>query len=306
MTGETDQVNKFQLTFTVEEKSLLRDFLAQKNISKRTLTAIKYQGGKLLVNEVEQDVRYALQVGDRVTVIFPPEKLSEGLLPEQGKLDIVYEDETMLLIQKPYGQSTIPSFHHRSGTVANYVAGKFQEEHIPATVHIITRLDSDTSGLICIAKNRHIHHLLSKQLHEGTFIRSYEAVVEGHVEQNELTIQEPIGRKDGSIIERMVRRDGQDAKTHLHVIERFTIQGHPFTRVSLTLETGRTHQIRVHMSWLGHPLAGDDLYGGHKDFIARQALHCKALSFYHPITKEPQSFTSSMAEDIQEMLNQNA
>lgn len=297
-------MNLFQLTFTIEKEMVLREFLASRDISKRTLTAIKYQGGKLLVNGIERDVRYSLQTGDVVSVVFPPEELSDGLLAEDGQLNIIYEDDALLIIQKPSGQSTIPSSHHRTGTVANYVAGKFQEEKIPATVHVITRLDYDTSGLVCIAKNRHIHHLLSKQLHEGSFTRVYEAIVEGYVEENQLTIEAPIGRKPNSIIERMVCEEGQKAKTHMRVIERFTLKGQPFTCVALVLETGRTHQIRVHMSWLGHPLVGDDLYGGKKGLMNRQALHCKHLSFNHPITEEEKTFTCSLPPDMQHILNQ--
>ncbi len=298
-------MNRFRLEYLVEKEGILREFLTEKEISKRTLTAVKYQGGKLLVNEIERDVRYRLQAGDCVKVIFPPEKLSEGLLAEEGMLDIVYEDDLILLIQKPFGIHTIPSFLHRSSTIANFVAGKFKKEQIPATVHIVTRLDHDTSGLLCIAKNRHIHHLLSKQLTDATFKRSYEAIVEGHIKKSEFIIHEPIGRKEGSIIERVVRQDGQNAKTQVRVIEKFEVNGHPFTRVALTLETGRTHQIRVHMSWMGHPLAGDDLYGGNRNYISRQALHCTTLSFLHPITKEEKLFESTLAADMKNMLTRN-
>lgn len=156
---------RFRLAFLVEEEGmLLREFLHSKGISKRTLTATKYDGGHLTVNGHEQNVRHRLQLGDEVAIIFPPEQPSEGLHPEDGPLDIVYEDEAILILNKPPGQSTIPSRDHPGGTVANYVAGKFVREGLPATVHVVTRLDKDTSGLICIAKNRHIHHLLSEQM----------------------------------------------------------------------------------------------------------------------------------------------
>lgn len=297
-------MNLFQLTFLVEKEQILREFLAMHDISKRTLTAVKYQGGKLFVNGIERDVRHLLQVGDCVRVVFPPEKPSDGLSVEEGRLTILYEDEAILLVEKPAGQSTIPSAHHRSGTVANLVAGKFVKEQVPATVHVVTRLDFDTSGLLCIAKNRHVHHLLSKQLKESAFQRSYEAIVEGHLIEKQVTIHEPIGRKDGSIIERVVRRDGQEAKTHVQTIERFEIDGQPFTHVHLTLETGRTHQIRVHMKWLGHPLHGDDLYGGKQTYLSRQALHCRSLLFKHPIQQKEMQFISPLAEDMQKMINQ--
>lgn len=291
-------MNKFKLDFLVEEESLLRDFLAKKEISKRTLTAVKYDGGKLLVNEIERDVRHVLSALDQVRVVFPPEKLSENVLVENGELDIIYEDEAILLIQKPAGKSTIPSSLHRTGTIANYVAGKFKREAIPATVHIVTRLDYDTSGLLCVAKNRHIHHLLGQKISKGNFKRQYEAIVEGHIEQEKFMIDKCIGRKDGSIIERVVRSDGQEARTSVRVLKRFERNGEPYTHIALSLDTGRTHQIRVHMQWLGHPLVGDDLYGGRRNLINRQALHCAALSFQHPVTEKEMLFRSNLPVDI--------
>ncbi len=140
------------------------------------------------------------------------------------------------------------------GTIANVVAGKFAKERLPATVHVVTRLDKDTSGLICIAKNRHIHHLLSEQMINSGFHRQYVALVEGHVEKDQISIVQPIGRKDGSIIERIVREDGQFARTDVEVLGRSDIKGHQLTKIALTLYTGRTHQIRVHMRWAGYPL----------------------------------------------------
>ncbi len=158
--------------------------------------------------------------GDEVLIIFPPEEPSPGLLPEIGDLTIVYEDEALIIVNKPAGQSTIPSRDHPVGTMANAVAGKFAKERLPATVHVVTRLDKDTSGLICIAKNRHIHHLLSEQMINSGFHRQYVAIVEGHVEKDRFSIVQPIGRKDGSIIERIVREDGQFARTEVEVLDR--------------------------------------------------------------------------------------
>ncbi len=227
---------------------------------------------------------------------------SDGLVPEAGNLAIVYEDHAILIIDKPAGQGTIPSRDQPSGTVANLVAGKFEVEHVPSTVHVVTRLDTDTSGLICIAKNRHIHHLLSEQMKADGFERSYIAFVEGDIEEHDFIIEQPIGRKDGSIIERTVRPDGQYARTDVQVLDRFERNGVPHTAVSLRLHTGRTHQIRVHMQWLGHPLAGDDLYGGTHCLLTRQALHCARVSFRHPLTKELMTFTSGLPLDMGQLM----
>lgn len=298
-----DQDKRFRLTFKVKEDGVhLREFLGEKDISKRTLTATKYEGGRLSVNGIERDVRHILSAGDEVEILFPPEELSSGLIAEEGELDIIYEDEAILILNKPPGQSTIPSFNHRLGTIANYVAGKFLREGIPSTVHVVTRLDLHTSGLLCIAKNRHIHHLLGTQIENAGFHRQYEAIVEGHVAQNEFLINERIGRKDGSIIERIVRSDGKEARTEVQVLKRFKKEGCKLTKVGLTLHTGRTHQIRVHMHWAGHSLAGDDLYGGSEALITRQALHCSSLAFNHPITGERKRFTGAMPADMREIL----
>ena len=295
---------RFRLVFQVDEGDiLLREFLHAKGISKRTLTATKYDGGDIRVNGFVRNVRHPLQSGDEVLIIFPSEEPSPGLVPENGDLSIVYEDEALIIVDKPAGQSTIPSRDHPGGTVANAVAGKFAKERLPATVHVVTRLDKDTSGLICIAKNRHIHHLLSEQMTKSGFHRQYVALVEGHVERDHFSIVQPIGRKDGSIIERIVREDGQFARTDVEVLGRSDIKGHQLTKIALTLYTGRTHQIRVHMRWAGHPLHGDDLYGGSHGLINRQALHCAMIGFSHPLTSEKVEFRCDIPLDIKRLTN---
>ncbi|WP_188006702.1 Pseudouridine synthase [Sporosarcina sp. ANT_H38] len=295
---------RFSLVFKVDEGGiLLREFLHAKGISKRTLTATKYDGGDIRVNGIERNVRHLLHSGDEVSIIFPPEEPSPGLLPESGHLTIVYEDEALIIVNKPAGQSTIPSRDHPTGTMANIVAGKFAKERLPATVHVVTRLDKDTSGLICIAKNRHIHHLLSEQMMKFGFHRQYIAFVEGYVEKDQISIVQPIGRKDGSIIERIVREDGQFARTEVEVLHRSEVDGLHLTKIGLILHTGRTHQIRVHMRWVGHPLHGDDLYGGSHGLIGRQALHCAMIGFLHPLTNEKVEFRCDIPLDMKLLTN---
>ena len=295
----------FQLQFVAKKSGLLREFLAQHEISKTTLTAIKYRGGEILVNGQPQNVRYKLQIDDQITVSFPPEQISDGLTPQDGVLSILYEDETLLILDKPAGQSTIPSRNHPTGTLANFVCGKFLREGILSTAHMVTRLDTDTSGIICVAKNRHIHHVLSQQMAQDLFQRQYTAFAEGIITPSFLTIEQPIGRKEGSIIERIVREDGQYSKTDVSVSAHYRNEANHFSFIDLTLHTGRTHQIRVHLQWLGHPLVGDDLYGADQEMFPRQALHCSRVSFLHPITKERMHFTSSLPEDMQYYLRQS-
>lgn len=295
---------RFTLRFTAEkEGQLLREALGNWRISKRALTAIKFEGGLLTVNGVEQNVRYPLASGDLVEVKFPPEEKSAGLVVEYDPLRIVYEDEAILVLDKPAHQSTIPSREHPTGSIANNVCGYFEQQGLASTVHIVTRLDRDTSGLLCIAKHAHIHHLTGLAQRSGDISREYEAIVHGHVEEDKQSILAPIGRKETSIIEREVRADGQFAHTDVTVLSRFDIQGEPVTHVRLKLYTGRTHQIRVHMAYLGHALLGDELYGGSRTYINRQALHCVSLQIQHPLNGKLLNFSSPLTDDMQRLLN---
>lgn len=289
---------QFLLTFKVAEEVLLREALSKWGISKRTLTSIKFDGGSLLVNGQEKTVRHPLIKEDVVTVIFPIEEVSSGLIRQEGDLDIVYEDEVILIINKPSGQSTIPSREHPSGTLANYVAYYYKQMSIPSTVHILTRLDRDTSGLVCLVKNRHIHHIMN---HNHVTNKTYEAIVHGKVERHTQEIIAPIGRKESSIIEREVREDGLFAHTDVHLI-RYDVH---LSHVKCILHTGRTHQIRVHLAHIGHPIVGDDLYGGNRDLITRQALHCTSVDIKHPLTNEMMTFTSPLPIDMEKLLIQS-
>ncbi|MFF2752259.1 RluA family pseudouridine synthase [Psychrobacillus sp. NPDC058041] len=292
------------LSFEMKEHNIvLRDAIRKYGISKKALTSIKFEGGNILVNGEEKTVRHMLEIGDVVTITFPNEKKSEGLVAEKGEFPILFEDDHLLILSKKAGISTIPSREHPNGTIANYVAGYLKESGLTSTVHIVTRLDKDTSGIICIAKHRHAHHLLSEMQKSRTIFRTYEAIVHGHLEEDDLTIDAPIGRKDGSIIERIITPDGKNAKTTVQVIRRFSIQGENISHVRLKLHTGRTHQIRVHMMSIGHPLIGDDLYGGSHLLIKRQALHAKELGFIHPFTNEVIQIQAVFPQDMNEILN---
>ncbi|WP_368495573.1 RluA family pseudouridine synthase [Bacillus sp. Marseille-Q1617] len=277
----------------------MREFLVDQKISKRTLTSVKFDGGSISVNDSEVNVRHVLKEGDIVKLDFPPETGSDKLLPEDMPLEIVYEDRDVLVLEKPWGMYSIPSKDHSSGTLANGIAGYYNNRSLASAVHIVTRLDRDTSGLVLVAKHRHVHHLFSLQQQERGISRTYEALAEGYLTSNNGFIEQPIGRKDTSIIEREVRNDGQYAKTAYRVLYQYAEAAH----LSLRPYTGRTHQIRVHMSSIGHPLMGDDLYGGKVNLIKRQALHCKTLSFYHPMKKEWMKFESPLAEDMKMVLS---
>jgi 23S rRNA pseudouridine1911/1915/1917 synthase len=297
-------VKPFKLDWLISKQDsdkLIREFLKEKEVSKTALTDIKFNGGQINVNKIPATVRYKLKEGDFLELVFPPETPSEGILREDIPLSVVFEDDYLLVINKPPFMSTIPSREHPTGSLANALLYYYDKHGIASTVHIVNRLDRDTSGLLIVAKHRYTHHLFSKQQKVAGINRRYEAIVHGIVELDNGTIDAPIGRKETSIIEREVRSDGQAAVTHFEVIDRYK----EFSRVSLRLETGRTHQIRVHMSHLGHPLLGDDLYGGVRTLIARQALHSCELTFVHPITNEQKTFKSPLPEDMSRVLDRS-
>ncbi|WP_369900653.1 RluA family pseudouridine synthase [Bacillus manliponensis] len=294
-------MKRYTLTWHIPEEEqglLVRQFLKEKGISKAALTDIKFHGGAIEVNGVHTNVRHVLQKGEQVTVCFPPEQRSEGMGAENIPLSIVYEDESILVINKAPYMSTIPSREHPTGSVANALLHHYDKQNLASTVHIVTRLDRDTSGLMLIAKNRFVHHLLSKQHQDKQVERTYEAIIHGIVKEDSGTIDVPIARKEESIIERTVREDGQRALTHFKVLRRMENKTH----VALRLETGRTHQIRVHMAHIGHPLLGDDLYGGLLDEIGRQALHSTSLTMWHPILRKSITFHADIPEDMKKLL----
>lgn len=287
----------FMLQFTAakeEEGMLLREFLNRKKISKAALTDIKFRGGKIMVNGCIENVRYIIQPDDRIIVQYPPEACSEKMKGDDLPLTIKYEDDYVLVIEKPAGMNTIPSREHPTKSLANAIVHYYEQIGHQAAVHIVTRLDRDTSGLVLIAKHRHIHHLFSLFQKEKSVSREYYALIEGHIHPPEGRVEGPIGRMADSIIKREVRPDGQAALTLYK-----TIQHYPsYSLLHLKLMTGRTHQIRVHMSHMGHPLLGDDLYGGSRALINRQALHCGFLTFNHPITGEEMRFESVLSPDM--------
>lgn len=298
-------MSRFMLQWMItsqDEGQLIREFLKQHEISKAALTDIKFKGGKIAVNDEEVTVRYPLKKGDVLKILFPQEEPSEGVKGENIPLSIVYEDEYVLVINKSAGMNSIPSREHPNGSLANGIVGHYKKIGLQATAHIVTRLDRDTSGLVLVAKARHVHYLLSKLQKEVGVKRTYQALVAGHFNQENGTIIAPIARKSSSIIEREVNPLGQYACTHYHVLRTFP----SMTHIELRLETGRTHQIRVHMAHIGHPLLGDDLYGGCISAIRRQALHCCRISFHHPVLKKTMEFAVKLPEDMSNLIVANS
>lgn len=284
---------------STHEGMFIRDYLKTVHgFSNRILIAIKHKGGAILVNSTPQTVRYRLRVGDKLEIQFPPEEKGALMIAEKLPLSIIAEDEDIIIINKKPGMATTPSPHNTSGTVANRLLAYYEAHNIPYTIHTVTRLDRDTSGLLLIAKHRYSHSLLAMAQQNGGINRKYLAIIEGHLTIKKGTLTYPIGRKQGSIIERTVSNTGKSATTHYKVISE--TQDHSL--VEIELETGRTHQIRVHFSHIGHPLAGDNLYGGSTDKINRQALHCYELCFQHPTQNRECFFQRPIPADMKQLI----
>lgn len=219
---------------------------------------------------------------------------SENIVPTDIPLDIVYEDEDVLVINKMSNMPTHPSMGNYENSLANGVMYYYKSKGEERVFRAVNRLDKDTSGLMAVAKNSYIHARLGEEIQKKELKRKYMCIVCGDVERDG-TVDAPIRRADGSVINRIVAPDGQRAVTHYRVVKRYG----EYTLLEMELETGRTHQIRVHMAYIGHPLVGDWLYGTEDHNIAkRQMLHSCYLCFTHPITGQIMEFKDEMAEDM--------
>ena len=228
---------------------------------------------------------------------------SEKIPPTKLPLDIIYEDEDLLVLNKPAGMPIHPSLNNYTNSIANALAYYFQSQGKPFIFRCCNRLDRDTSGLTIVSKHLVSGSILSDMTKYREVHREYLAIARGSVTPSEGTIQAPLGRKEGTIIERTVDWEhGEDAVTHYKVVKE--ANGHSL--VSLRLETGRTHQIRIHMKYLGYPLIGDYLYNPDMEYMTRQALHSHHMEFTHPITGEHMSFTAPLPEDMARVMQNNS
>ena len=273
-------------------------FLKQKGFSSQNLVQLKKNPDAVLANEVPCFMNHVLHPGDTLTLHIREARSSEKIPPVELPLDIVYEDEDLMVINKPAGMPIHPSMNNYYNSMANALAYYFDQQNRPFVFRCINRLDRDTSGLTIVAKHYVSAGMLSAMIANKAasgITREYLAIVKGSVQPPKGTITAPLGRKEGSIIERTIDFEkGESAITHYKVLDEKN--GHSL--VSLILETGRTHQIRIHMKHLGYPLIGDYLYNPDMERIQRQALHAWKLSFVHPITGEKMQFTAPLPEDM--------
>ncbi|NGP46163.1 RluA family pseudouridine synthase [Bacillaceae bacterium SIJ1] len=265
------------------------------DFSSRTFRTVK-KDGRILINGKLKKGFDLLTAGDQLEVFLPVEVVGEHLKPTPLQLDVMYEDEDIIVINKPPG---VPSLPPQSGdplNIAGALLAHYEANGATTAIHLVNRLDRDTSGAMMAAKHKHAHHKMSMQQHSFALSRTYEAIVTGTLRPPSGTIEQPIGMKPGSKVERAVVPGGKHAVTHYKTLSP-TKDGRDHL-VQVQLETGRTHQIRVHMTWLGHPLLGDTLYGKENDQIERQALHCREMTFHHPITGDEMTIHCPLREDM--------
>ena len=295
----------------------LDQFAAQDELTRSAVTRL-IEGGAVTVNGTVAVKNYRVRPGDVVEIALPAPEPSEAL-PQNIPLDIVYEDDDLIVVNKPVGMVVHPAAGNPNGTLVNAllyhcgtslsgVGGVIR----PGIVH---RIDKDTSGLLVVAKNDPTHLALAAQLKGHHIRRTYYAIAIGNLREDQGTVDAPIGRHPTDRKRMAVIRNpdlkSRDAVTHWQVLARGNANGQAFTLVRCELETGRTHQIRVHLSSIGHPLLGDPIYGGastrletrHKDWIQGQCLHAKELTFTHPTTGKKVHFESSLPDGMQHLID---
>lgn len=256
------------------------------------------EGKHIYLNGSIIDTRSSVSINDIITVNLDFDEENDNIVPTQMNLNIIYEDDGFLILNKPAGIAIHPSIQHYQDSLANGVKFYFENIGLHKKIRPINRLDLNTSGIVIFAKNQYVQECLIKQMEKNIFKKYYIAFVEGTFNSNSGTINLPIARKENSIIERCVNKNGQIAITDYKVLAEFN----NFSVVECFLQTGRTHQIRVHMSAIGHPLLGDNLYGNSSTLINRQALHSYKVSFIHPVTKQIMSFSCDLPDDMKLIL----
>ena len=299
-------ISKYEHKVLAEEVGLTINQILKQNFrfSARFKTKIKYQ--KLIDLNGHQAPGYIKpDAGDIICVRLPEE--TSDFPPEDIPLDIIYEDDDIVVINKKPGIIVHPTKGHPYHTIANGIMKYMADTGQSFKVRFANRIDMDTSGIIIVAKNSNAQNELSSQMRRGTVVKKYIALVEGDVTEDHFEIDLPIGRPGEISIQRAVMDvadGGKEALSEVKVLERYHSKEYGyFSLVEVTLHTGRTHQIRVHLSSIGHPIAGDELYGGSTGLISRQALHAFYIEFDHPHTSKRVSFKTDYPEDIKDLIN---
>lgn len=270
---------------------------AEFSMSDRLLLKLKNLN-KIYLNGNVTSVNHPVLENDLIECYLDYEEDNSNIVPTEMPLNIIYEDEAYIVVNKPAGIPVHPSMDHYTDSLSNGIAFYFNQIGLKKKIRPVNRLDKDTSGIVIFAKNEYIQECLVRQMKSKEFIKRYIAVVNGNLDNLEGTINAPIARKEGSIIERCVSETGDIAITHYKVLKRKT----DFDIVECILETGRTHQIRVHFAYLGHSLLSDTLYGTSSSLINRQALHAYEVEFTHPLSKKKVKYIATVPEDLNKLM----
>lgn len=288
-----DRIVTYYIEETNNEKTIL-EFLKEQQYPKTILISLKKDPSLVLKNGKPSYLNKALHTRDDLKIHVKENESSSDILPVETPLQVIYEDEDILVIDKPSDMPIHPSLNHYEGTLANALANYFKNEDTPFVFRCLNRLDKNTSGLTLIAKNPLSAGVLSRQMKMREIKRTYYAFVSGIVKEAGI-IDAPIARESDSMINRCVDfENGQNAITHYRPIKNYK----DFTLMEFQLETGRTHQIRVHMKYFGHPLPADFIYNPDFSLFKRQPLHAGKLEFLHPVTFKKMCITSPLPQDI--------
>lgn len=295
MINNIDNKSCFVYTIQQNQKTVKEIMYDKLKFSKKLSRKLEINRNILLNNKTTK-LRKKTHMGDKLCIIFGDEE--DEYEAVNIPINIIYEDLDLLIVNKPPKIVVHPTKSHYNNTIANGVSYYFNQQGIKKKVRLVNRLDMNTSGIVVIAKNPYVHNRISDQMKENQVEKYYYAIVEGRVEKDKDTINQPIARLSDDII-REVHSSGKECITHYEVIRRLE----NCTLLKIKLDTGRTHQIRVHMKYIGHPVVADTLYGSPNEKIDRQALHCYKLVFIHPRTGERIEIEAPMPEDMQSLLN---
>lgn len=290
-----------KLFFTISEDNsgmTIQDYLKKQGFSSQNIIELKKMHRSVLINDEWMHMNYKLQKDQCLLIHIREQKSNDQILPINLPFPILYEDEDLVVINKPADMPIHPSQNNYDNTLANAAAYYYEElQQIPFTFRCINRLDKDTTGLTILAKNMYSANILAGQMQKREIKRLYLALLDGTLDKKYGTIRFPIGRKSGSTIERQIDfKNGDTAITHYCRLKEYD----DYTLAAFQLETGRTHQIRVHMASINAPLVGDTLYNDKlsANRLPRQALHAYRISFVHPVTGKRMKFTAPIPEDM--------